>query len=66
MEFNYDNKILKRKIKGVEYFRPSHYIDYDDIKVRYVGLLIETNDEIELNQILDLKSIRQNAKIYKD
>ncbi|MBC8756712.1 hypothetical protein H2O64_18710 [Kordia sp. YSTF-M3] len=65
LEFNLEDVILVRKIIGVDYFRPPHYLDYDEVKTRHAGLLIECDNDEELIQILDAKSIRQTAIIYK-
>lgn len=66
LEFNLQEKSIKRKIIGVDYFRPPHYVDYVAIKTRTACLLIEYEREEELNKILQTKSIRQTAKIYKE
>lgn len=66
IEFNLEDITLTRKILGVDYFRPSHYIDYDKIKTRTAALLVECNSEEELHQILGTKLIGQIGTIYKN
>lgn len=65
IEFKVEEQTLLRKIAGIEYLRPSHYLEYMEVKTRGVGLLIECESEEELNKILEVESIYQTATIYK-
>ncbi len=65
IEFKIEEQTLLRKIIGIEYLRPSHYLDYHEIKTRGTGLLIECESEEELNKILKVESIYQTGTIYK-
>ena len=66
IKFISNKKTLLRKIIEVDYFRPPHYKDYEDVKIRYVGLLLECENEEEFIEILNSKAIRQESVIYKD
>ncbi|MDH7911807.1 hypothetical protein [Winogradskyella sp. SYSU M77433] len=65
LEFNTGSRKIIRKIKGVDYFRPPHYLDLKDVKTRFLGLLIEWENEEELNMIIESDILRQKAVIYK-
>lgn len=65
IRFKIEEQILLKKIVGIEYLRPSHYLEYMEVKMRGAGLLIECESEEELNKILEVESIYQTATIYK-
>ena len=66
LKFNFNGKIITRKIVDVDYFRPPIYLSPEEMKTRFVGLLIECKDNEEFEKIIDSELIRQVAVIYKD
>ncbi|WP_299889440.1 hypothetical protein [uncultured Lacinutrix sp.] len=66
LKFNFKENVITRKIIGVDYFTIPFYLSLDEVKTRNVGLLIEFENEKELKGILDSKTLRQVAEIYKD
>ncbi|MGH1383605.1 hypothetical protein [Kordia sp.] len=65
IKFKIEEQTLLRKIIGIEYLRPSHYLEYMEVKTRGAGLLIECKSEEEFYKILKVESIYQTATIYK-
>ena len=66
LKFNFKGEIITRKIIDVDYFRPPIYLSPEEMKTRFVGLLIGCKDNEELEKIIESESIRQVAVIYKD
>ena len=65
--FECDNISLKKKIVGVEMMRRGSLFSEVPKHFRQgVGLLIEYENEEELLKIMESKTIRQKAIIYKD
>lgn len=65
LEFTIGGEKIIRKIKDVDYFRPPHYLNIEEVKTRFTGLLIECENEEELDRIMSLESIRQTGTIWK-